>query len=908
MLDNEEKLKLTNLIDIKLLQELQDNFAKAMNVASIVYDREVPVTNPSNFVDFCIKYTRGSKIGAKRCKDCDLKWGNIAAKTGKPVIYNCHNGLVDFVVPIIVEGQHIGSFFAGQIFFEPPNEDNIRQIAREIGVNEDEYVESVRKVKIIPEENIKAAADLLYIVANTISEIAHKNLELIKKNKRETILSAISNKIRSSLDIDETLTFICEETMKLFSVQRASISELLELGNNESITRKECVSSSEIVGLYKMKHFNQITKYYIQQLSQNTKIISIDNILASDTPDYFKESYNLLGVKSLLVIPIQNKDDKWGALILSKYNSYQHWTNDDIELAQLIASQIYIAIKHAELYKKEKETTQKETILRDIIRKIRSSLDIKQIQHEIVYQIGAFFNADGVRIADYNYELKNYIVSKESEYRSSDKLKSWVGVSFKDIQGFPEYVRDVHLQGEDIIFSDLEKHLDKYNLRGTGVEKFYKDYGFVSSAAVNIYYGDKYVGDFVVTFEHPREFSDDEIQFLKTLADEAGTAFHQAELYEKEKKTAERERILRDMSNKIRKSLDIKNIKHEMVNQIAKFLKADKVNFSDYDYESGDYHISEEAEYRSSEKVKSHVGVDFKNIPGFVDYIREVHLKGKDIIFNDLDKYLDENNLRGTGVEKFYREFGFGASAAINIYYRDIFLGDLVITFNNQRNILDEEINFVKALLDQAGVAIYQARLFGKEQKTAKEETFLRKTTEVIRTSLDKNTIKHLFVTNIGKYFNADRAFFSDFDPEHNMYLPIDENSEYLSSPEQKSFVGYDWSDDSMLEYIQPLIEKKELNISCLDEYVKENSNGQNFVSRFEDANVKSSYNFPVLYQEEIMGFFCMEFTRDACKKLSVEDINIIRHLCTQAGIALYHSRLYAKARSSLGQNGIRYI
>ena len=47
------------------------------------------------------------------------------------------------------------------------------------------------------------------------------------------------------------------------------------------------------------------------------------------------------------------------------------------------------------------------------------------------------------------------------------------------------------------------------------------------------------------------------------------------------------------------------------------------------------------------------------------------------------------------------------------------------------------------------------------------------------------------------------------------------------------------------------------------------------------------------------MGYFCIEFTKDTCIKLTDEDINRIRSLCTQAGIALYHAELFTKAQEA---------
>ena len=177
----ENRLKLSNLIDIKVLQEFQDVFAKISDVASIIVDEVGPVTAPSNFTDFCIKPTRWSPLGFKRCNECDISCGKIAAHTHKPAIYTCHTGLTDFAVPIVVSGQHIGSILGGQVLTAQPDEAHYRTIARDLGIDEDEYIIALRKIKIVPLWRIHAAANLLYFVANTISEISHRNLKLTKK-------------------------------------------------------------------------------------------------------------------------------------------------------------------------------------------------------------------------------------------------------------------------------------------------------------------------------------------------------------------------------------------------------------------------------------------------------------------------------------------------------------------------------------------------------------------------------------------------------------------------------------------------------------------------------------------------------------------------------------------------------
>ncbi|GMA98998.1 PocR ligand-binding domain-containing protein [Pelosinus sp. IPA-1] len=172
-------VKLEDIIDIAFLQKFQDNFAESVGVASITVDiTGKPVTNPSNFTTFCMKHTRGSELGLKGCMGCDSKGGEESARTGKPAIYDCHAGLVDFAAPIMLEGRQIGSILGGQVLTSTPEEGKYRQIAEEFGVNPDEYIDSLREIKQVPKKSVEAAANVLYLVANTLSKMWYQQSKL----------------------------------------------------------------------------------------------------------------------------------------------------------------------------------------------------------------------------------------------------------------------------------------------------------------------------------------------------------------------------------------------------------------------------------------------------------------------------------------------------------------------------------------------------------------------------------------------------------------------------------------------------------------------------------------------------------------------------------------------------------
>lgn len=191
-------------LDIEFLQILQDRLAEEFEIGSIITDvNGLPLTKPSNFSEFCIKHTRGTEIGLKKCMLCDA-YGGVKAKTlKKPIVYRCHAGLIDFASPIIMENTLVGCFLCGQILSEKPDENKFRQIAREIGIDEDTYIEALRNVKIFPYEKIESIANFLYDVSSKISNFTyHQNVgissgKFCKKsiNDFDNFLKSVNNDI-----------------------------------------------------------------------------------------------------------------------------------------------------------------------------------------------------------------------------------------------------------------------------------------------------------------------------------------------------------------------------------------------------------------------------------------------------------------------------------------------------------------------------------------------------------------------------------------------------------------------------------------------------------------------------------------------------------------------------------------
>ncbi|MGN0638120.1 MAG: PocR ligand-binding domain-containing protein [Huintestinicola sp.] len=205
----DEEIHLTDLIPVETLQKIQDSFSKMARMAALTTDENgIPITEGSNFSEFCMNYCRRSPIGRARCEKCDRDGAVKVLETGQPVSYFCHANLVDFAAPVMLGDCMIGSFIGGQVLSEEPDYDKMREIAKEIGVDEEGFIEAARKTQIVPQAAIERSTQFIYEFAGVISDMAYKSYETIKLSRqamqaaaqKSDFLANMSHEIRTPMN------------------------------------------------------------------------------------------------------------------------------------------------------------------------------------------------------------------------------------------------------------------------------------------------------------------------------------------------------------------------------------------------------------------------------------------------------------------------------------------------------------------------------------------------------------------------------------------------------------------------------------------------------------------------------------------------------------------------------------
>lgn len=237
-----QEVKIGNLqeiIDKHFMQNVQDFFAKSMNIALHSFDGTQELTKPSNVIDFCTKYTMRTAEGCKRCDECMQKWIDLTMQRSGPVIFKCHAGLTNFGLPILINGQTVAVLMGGQILTEERDNTHFRNIAREIGINEYEYVQEARNIRIIKPENAQVMAEALFHVINSIASIAYANFILSK--------AGMDYKIPKNIGIQEWFFLNRENADRPLTDREIEILKLIVSGKSNPEIAKELFISVHTV-------------------------------------------------------------------------------------------------------------------------------------------------------------------------------------------------------------------------------------------------------------------------------------------------------------------------------------------------------------------------------------------------------------------------------------------------------------------------------------------------------------------------------------------------------------------------------------------------------------------------------------------------------------------------------------
>ena len=136
---------------------------------------------------------RSTGIGAKRCTVCDSGHSRMSASRQRPLLYKCHAGFFDMIIPLFVRDVHVANLLSGQILTEPPSEAGFaRMRKRLVWLSSDDTVlrAAYFSALYLPKEKVKQVMGLLEIFAVQLCESLRQIRELESRLERAELRKA----------------------------------------------------------------------------------------------------------------------------------------------------------------------------------------------------------------------------------------------------------------------------------------------------------------------------------------------------------------------------------------------------------------------------------------------------------------------------------------------------------------------------------------------------------------------------------------------------------------------------------------------------------------------------------------------------------------------------------------------
>ncbi len=350
--------------------------------------------------------------------------------------------------------------------------------------------------------------------ANLFEESVRRAAELDERSQRLVLLNQFSSALGGSLSADQVLRLTANQLMTAVQADRALVL-LLDKNNRDFLLTVLPDESDHVVGYRSIPASPALTRlreshtiYFAEEITKDANLAPLNDFLG--------------GMTSLFILPIPCTENLYAVAIQSQQE--RRFTSTEIELARTIGNQAAIALENADLYQSTLATAERLAILNQVSFEIGSSLNIEDIYRSVHEATGKLMPVEAFIIALLDEEANEvdgvYIV--DLGQRISDiRLPIGQGLSGQVIA-----------TGQPV----LTTQSSEVDARG-GVAV--GDKGTPHSiVAVPMVLGGKVIGCLSAQSYQHYAYTENDLQILSTLANQATVAIQNARLLGETQKLA----------------------------------------------------------------------------------------------------------------------------------------------------------------------------------------------------------------------------------------------------------------------------------------------------------------------------------------------------------------------------------
>lgn len=302
-----------------------------------------------------------------------------------------------------------------------------------------------------------------------------------------------------------------------------------------------------------------------------------------------------------------------------------------------------------------------------------------------------------------------------------------------------------------------------------------------------------------------------------------------------------RDELVIKVLDKIRNTLDEKEIKRQILEEIGRAFKADRVVLIEYDKKNTENIPSFIKEYIGNPYLRpiKESGYDIKKI--WEVLLKAIPQRPPIFVVESAEKFLKDNKLEGSELEEFFIKTQVKSSYPFRIRENDDKVLYLFLQYISEINIMDEhDLKILELLAKQINIALEQAELYSRMKMLMEKEKTLRGIISETKILPNTTQIYKYLLEKITDLFKATGTIIVEFHPEspsldykiYNYYKPNTVNIKEDTFPDRLFKLFYDVS-----------VNQRPCFIKEIREYLKAN----NLEAVFEENNIKLAAIFPFI-------------------------------------------------------------
>ena len=235
---------------------------------------------------------------------------------------------------------------------------------------------------------------------DTHNVLKARTRELTRTLRRESLLNAVTNTIRSALDYRQILQTIVNTVGDLLEVDVCLLRPFQD-GQliDEGFIYQKVVSSSSHPPIPPVSVLAQ-TVWETREV-QVIYDVADDQRIHGETPELHQrsEAFATANICSSLIVPLICQQELMAVLALHQCFQSRSWDKDEIHLVLMVVDQAALALSQSYAYEQVRALAKRESLINTITTAIRSSLDPQDIFAAITQQLGQALEVNGCMLS-----------------------------------------------------------------------------------------------------------------------------------------------------------------------------------------------------------------------------------------------------------------------------------------------------------------------------------------------------------------------------------------------------------------------------------------------------------------------------------------------------------------------------